>query len=343
MENQNYKLALWLSKHSDIKLVSNKFGKIFLPVFLPYAFLKAAFLLMTNKYDVIVLGDGVLSIVGWALKFVTGIPSICTVHGLDLTYNNGIYRKFWPGIFLRKMDKLVAVSNATVKAGIEKGIPEKKLIFIPNGVDGNDFCGDYSTKDLERIIKRSLSGKIMLLTIGRLVKRKGVAWFIGNVIQKLDNRIIYVVAGDGPDKKNIKKLIADNKLESRVLLLGRVSEEEKKILLRTCDIFIQPNIKVEGDMEGFGIAVLEAACCGKPVIASRMEGLEDAIKDGQNGYFVETMDSAGFVSRIKEILEGESARKGMGDRARAYVIDSYSWEKISKKYLEIAGSLAGKR
>ena len=71
-------------------------------------------------------------------------------------------------------------------------------------------------------------------------------------------------------------------------MLGYVTDETRDILFNTCDVFVQPNIKVAGDMEGFGISVIEAASCEIPVIASNIEGLKDAIKDGQNGFLVES-------------------------------------------------------
>ncbi|MCX6766070.1 MAG: glycosyltransferase family 4 protein [Candidatus Moranbacteria bacterium] len=332
IENQNYELSVWLSKLAKVKTIANKHGKKFLPLFLPYSLIKALFLF--KNYDVLLLGDGVLGIVGWILKLFYKKPVIGVVHGLDLTYKMKLYQKFWVGIFIKKLDKLIAVGNETIRESVSRGIPREKFAFIPNGVDTQKLIGSYSREDLEKILGEKLENKKVILTSGRLARRKGVAWFIENVMPKLGGNIIYVVAGDGPDREKVRMAIEKNNLRGQVKALGYVTDEARNVLFNTCDLFIQPNIKVPGDMEGFGISVIEAASCRLPVIASRLEGLQDAIKDGQNGFLVEPYDIQGYVDKINKLLADESFRKNFGVRARQFVIDNYSWDIISRKYLE---------
>ncbi len=329
IENQNYELNYWLGKITKIKIIANQRGKKFLPFFLPFAFLKGLFLLKN-----LLLGDGVLGIVRWFLKLFHKKPVVCIVHGLDLTYKMTLYQKLWINFFIKKLDKLIAVGNETIKIGISKNIPAEKFVFIPNGVDVQKYLGQFSRQDLEKVIGKNLGNKKVLLTSGRLVKRKGVAWFIENVIPLLPKDVIYVVSGDGPDRKNIEKVVRQKKLESQVKILGYVKNEIRNLLFNTCDLFIQPNIKVTGDIEGFGISVLEAASCKMPVIASDLEGLKDAIKNDQNGFLVKPYDVSEYVVKIKELLNNENYRHQCGEKARQYVIKNYSWEKIAQKYLE---------
>ncbi len=344
IETQNYELSVWLAKNVEVKTLANKRGRKFLPIFAPYALLKALF--MINKYDVVLLGDGTLAIVGWLIKLLTKKPVVCVIHGLDINYGSAslgvwyekalvfLYQSLWVNIFLKSLDKFIAVGSETVRVAQQKGLPTEKITFIPNGVDLEKFATPHSRKELEDIMKENLDGKFVLLTSGRLAKRKGVAWFIANVMPKLPENIMYVVAGDGPDKKNILKVVLDNNLEGRVKLLGYVSDEVRNALFATCDLFIQPNIKVEGDMEGFGISVIEAATSKIPVIASKLEGLKDAIIENQDGFLVEPYSVEGYVNKIMELLSKEGFRKEFGERARKFVADNYSWENIAKKYLE---------
>lgn len=332
IENQNYELYNWLSKIADVKLIANRRGKKILPLFIPYALLRALFLF--RKYDALLLGDGVLSIIGWKVKIFYKKPVICVVHGLDLTYKMKLYQKLWVGNFIKKMDKLIAVGNETIKVGVEKGIGPEKFSFIPNGVDTEKNLGNWSRKDLEKVIGENIEDKKILFTSGRLAKRKGVSWFVENVMPKLNSDIIYIVAGEGPDKENIKKAIEKNNMQARIKMLGYVPDEARNILFNTCDLFIQPNIKVDGDMEGFGISVIEAAACRLPVVASALEGLKDAIKDEQNGFLVEPYNMDGYVNKINELLANNDFRKEFGEKARQFVINNYSWEKIAKIYLE---------
>lgn len=333
IENQNYELGKWLGKIADVKIVANKFGKKFLPFFIPYAIFYTLFNL--RKYDVLLLGDGVLSVVGMKAKFFyPKKPVACIVHGLDLTYKNKFYQDFWVKWFLPKMDKLIAVGNETIKIAVEKGIPKHKLAFVPNGVDTEKNLRVCSRSDLEKIVGENVEGKKIILTSGRLARRKGVAWFVEHVMPKLSENVLYIIAGSGTDKNNIQKVISENNLKNRVRMLGHVSDETRNILFNSCDLFIQPNIKIEGDMEGFGISVIEAAACRLPVVASELEGLKDAIQHEQNGFLIEPHNSTAYSEKIKELLENDAERKAFGEKARQFVIENFSWEIIAKKYLE---------
>ncbi len=332
IENQNYELSLWLKKISRIKTIANRFGKKFLPFFLPYALIKGLFLL--RKYDVVLLGDAVLSPLGWILKLFYNKPAISIVHGLDLTYPLKIYQKLWLQFFVKKMDKLIAVGHETIEAGVRRGIPRDKFVFIPNGIDTKKFLEWHRRKELEELVGESLQGRKILLTTGRLVPHKGVAWFCQRVVSRLPDNVLYLVAGDGERRKFIEKIIRVKKLEKKVKLLGNVSFKELKILYNTVDLYIQPNIKIPGTMEGFGLVVIEAASCRLPVIASQLEGLKDAISEGKNGFFVEPSNAEVFIERINHLLSQDDFRLEFGEKARRYVEENFSWEKISQQYLK---------
>jgi len=331
VETHNFGLFTSLSIISDCTLIANT-NRILIPVFMFYATLRALFGI--QKYDIVLLGSGLLGITGWIVKKLTGKPVVAVIHGLDITYNRLIYKKLWVRRFIPSLDKLIAVGKSTVKAGIDRGIPKDKFVFIPNGINIHKHYISYSRHKLENIIKIGITRKSVLLTSGRLVKRKGIAWFIQNVLPKLDDSVIYVIAGDGPEKRNIISLISETGQKNRVFMLGRISDQVRDILFNTCDIFVQPNIMISGDIEGFGISALEAASYKMPVVASRLEGLQDAIKDGENGFLVEPENSDKYVLKIMELLGNKNFRKSFGEKARQYVIDNYQWREIAIRYAE---------
>ena len=336
IERQNYEIGCALNKVSRTTVLANKRGKGALPLFMPYATFKA--ILTASKYDVILLGDGILSIVGYFLKFFSGKPVACIVHGLDLTYKNKIYQKFWVKIFMRCIDRFIAVGNEAVNQGIKRGLPASRFTFIPNGTSIIDSTTEYTRHDLEKFMGKRISGSV-LLTLGRLVRRKGVAWFIENVFHKLDKDIIYIVAGEGKEKDYILEIVGKYNLQNRVFLVGSVSESEKEMLFRTADIFIQPNIQVAGDMEGFGLVVLEAAAHGLVVIAARLEGLKDAICHGENGYLVGERNSDEYMQYIKIVLDDPENKKAFGLKAREHVNKHFSWDSIAKQYFDVLAEL----
>ncbi|EKE11297.1 MAG: Glycosyl transferase, group 1 family [uncultured bacterium] len=344
IENQNYELSVWLGKIADVKIIANKRGRKFLPLFAPYALLYTLWNL--QKYDAILIGDGVLSFLSWFVKKISKKPVISVIHGLDVNYGSAsldvwyekflifVYQKLWVKSFLPTLDLFIAVGNETVSVLRGKNIPGEKIAFIPNGIDIEKYKGGFFRTDLEKFLGENLQGKKVIMTSGRLAKRKGAAWFVRNVMPKLADNILYIIAGDGPDKKNIASAIQETGLSHRIKAIGYMGDPVRDMFFHTCDIFVQPNIKVPGDMEGFGISVIEAAYCGIPVIASNLEGLKDAIKNEKNGFLIESGDIDGYVKKINELLDDEKYRKDFGQKARQYVIDHLSWEHVSKIYLK---------
>lgn len=332
IENQNAALAKWLPKHATVRTLANPYGKKFLPFFFIYVTLRS--LVTLHHYDVVLFGDGVLSVVGSILKkFFPQKKIVSVVHGLDLTYQSPFYQKYWVQKFLPALDSLIAVSAETKNQALQKGIPEDKVSVIANGIESEILIQKHTRAELAQVIHQALSTQIVLFTGGRLIKRKGVAWFIRSVLASLPSDALYVVAGGGPDEENIRHAIKETGLENRVILLGRVSPEQYTILLNTIDIFIQPNIPVPGDMEGFGIAVIEAAACGRLVVASRLEGLKDAIIEGENGLLVEPENTDAWIAAITKLLQDTAAREALGKKAALYTKEHYHWATISKQYI----------
>lgn len=334
IENHNQALVEWLRKQPDTKvtLIVNKFGKKFLPFFFPYAMIRS--LLLASQHDVVLLGDGVLSMLGWKLKlFFRKKPVLSVVHGLDITYPFFLYQLLWVRVFLPKLDRLIAVGNETIRAGVERGIPPSRFVFVPNGIDPNAHWNkNFTRTDLSGVIGESVDKKFFLLTSGRLARRKGVAWFIRNVLPHLPRQTRYIVAGDGSDKQNIVRAIEEAHAYDQVKLLGYVSDRARNILMNTCDIFVQPNIRVPGDMEGFGISVLEAASCSIPVVVSNLEGLKDAVADGKNGFLAEPENYESWKQIIENLLNDDEKRKDFGKNARQYTAEHFNWNTIAACY-----------
>lgn len=333
IENQNFELAQQFQKKAGADLLVNTRGKKFLPLFLPYALIKT--LLTAKKYDAILLGDGVLAIIGFFVRFYTRKPLIASViHGLDITYKNPVYQVLWVHIFIPSLNKIIAVSQETKNIAIQHGLSERKIVVIPNGINTSVAPANSSRGDLSRLLGFDTNEKIILLTNGRLAKRKGARWFLANVLPTLPQNIHYVLSGDGPEKKDILETLKTHGLENRVSVLGRVSDEDKNTLLNTIDIFIQPNIVVPGDMEGFGIAVIEATLAARPVIASNIEGLKDAVANGENGIPLPSGDTQAWRETILDLASHKEKRISLGEKFQQYTKKYFSWNTITEKYLE---------
>ncbi len=344
---QNYGIANALSKITETKIIANKYGKKMLPVFLPWVVLKSLFLLF--KYDIVLFGDGVLAPIGVFLKFFYPKKKfISIIHGLDITFahKKSLLGKIYRTInipSLKKLDKLIMVGNETINQAIKIGILKERCVFIPNGLEINEICANYDRSDLKKLLDINLEGKRIMFRGGRIVKHKGVEWFIRNVMPKLPENYILAVAGgtvaaktagDENNYPNCVKAVNEFGLKDRVKFFINLPRKDIKILFNACDVFIQPNIKVHGSMEGFGITAIEGAACGRVVLASNIEGLKDAIKDGENGILLESGNAEMWAGKVKEVLEDDNFRKEFGQKAQNFVKENFTWDKISKKYLE---------
>ena len=216
-----------------------------------------------------------------------------------------------------------------------------KLIFLiiqdSNGrlqliFEKGNSAFDFIKKYISEKYKVDIGNKIILLTVGRLIKRKGVYWFVNKVLSKLPNRVIYIVVGDGPERKRIEYLIFKRRLQDRVFLLGKITDRDLNYAYHLADIFVMPNIKVSGDYEGFGMVAVEASCCSLPIVASACEGIMDSVKEGVNGLLVQPRDSEEFIDKLNYIIKRKEARNNMGKKGREYVLRNYDWRKVIKEY-----------
>ena len=344
MEKVAYELYNHLSELEDVILVKWGGSNKWLPLVLPAILIRSFLILLANKVDVIYLQDGLLSPLGVILKLFR-IPTVTTIHGLDITYKNKFYQFIVPRC-VAQLDNVICISQATKEECMHRGIPKDKLSIVPNGISDNFFIENKTKEQLKKTLSNELNinliDKKIILSVGRLVERKGLHWFIENVISKIKVQrqdFVYLIVGDGIFKNTIREIIDKNNLEDDVVMLGKVGDKTLKILYNASDVFVMPNIPVEGDMEGFGIVILEAASCGVPVVASELEGIKAAVKNGKNGFLIEPYDIEGFIKVIVRLLSDDKARKDFGGMARMFSMENYSWQKIAEQYMKIFRSL----
>jgi glycosyltransferase involved in cell wall biosynthesis len=317
LETYSYNLIQEFERHHIVHKIVLSRSNIHLLWFLPYCLVAGAVTAWRHSIDRI-------------LKLIIRPRVSVSIHGLDITYRNFLYQLIIPRCASR-LDKIICVSHATRSECQRRGVPDQKIVVIPNGIRPEELYLDQPKEilqlQLEPIIGSAVRGKKILLTVGRLVKRKGVVWFLDSVIPRLDPDYIYIIAGDGPELAAIRMRIKSNEWEQRVFALGRVTDVVRKILFNAADIFVMPNITVPHDIEGFGIAVVEAGSCGLPVVASNLQGIRDAVLEGQTGYLVDEGDADGFLNRV---LSMDLRRQDI----RTHINQRYNWAMIYFSYQE---------
>jgi len=262
--------------------------------------------------------------------------TIC--HGHDVTMTFPPYQWCVPRIFAA-LDAILPVSQATGQQCLRRGLPLDKLFVTPNGVDMDRFPrrvqGRHADRSLLAGVGPALPADALLLcSVGRQVPRKGFAWFVDQVMPALPEHVHYWLAGTGPEHKNIAMAIARHGLEKRVTLLGRVSEEQLSSLYRGADLFIMPNVPVPGDMEGFGLVLVEAGISGLPAVASAMEGILDVVTDGVNGHLVPSENAPAFVAAIAPYVIDTAQRIAASDRAVSYTLETFGWAAVAQSVLQ---------
>jgi phosphatidylinositol alpha-1,6-mannosyltransferase len=271
-----------------------------------------------EKIDVICvceLSSG--SWLGLLLKRFLGIPYINYIHGEEIT-TEVPYRLFGRRrrLYLHKAAAVVAVSEFTRNALIEKmEVAPERIELIVNGVDAERFQPGPRPRDLED--RYGLAGKRVLLTVGRLVERKGIDTTIRALPRILERcpDARYLVVGTGEYRARLEALVREEGVEDQVIFAGRVPHDELVAHYQLCDLFVMPNRELANfDTEGFGLVFLEANACGKAVVSGRAGGVVEAVLDGETGLNVDGDDVVAVADAIGGLLTDDARRERMGAR-----------------------------
>lgn len=220
---------------------------------------------------------------------------------------------------IKQADTVTAISNSTREKVQElENIP---VIVIPPILPFQ-----VNKKKLEKHNEKGYKSKKTLLFVGRLIERKGLTYLIDafhNISFKEELHLN--VVGEGPLRSVIQEKINALHLQNKVTLYGSVSEKKLRQLYRDCDVFVLPAITDSwGDTEGFGVVILEAMSYAKPVIASRVGGIPDMVKDRVNGLLVSEKDSKELARAILLIIRSNKLRENLAKNAVKTVKNEFS-------------------
>lgn len=244
-------------------------------------------------------------------------------------------------VVLRAARGGVVISRYTKGQMLAAGLAEDRIRIVPPAIDPADLVPPTDLSET--------AGQLgwpegpTLLTVARLVRRKGVDCVIEALprIAAVVPDIAYVVLGDGPERDRLVELSWRMGVEGRVHFLGAASDEQKAACLHLCDVFVMPSRDIPAEPpEGFGIVYLEANACGKPVIAARTGGVEDAVEDGVNGLLVEPDSPDQVAEAALRLLTQPADAQAIGSRGRARVLQRFVWEVVAPQFVQAIRSLA---
>lgn len=286
------------------------------------------------KPDVILFSSMVTASLAKFCRNKIDVPMVTINHGHDVKLSISIYQNFVPKVF-EALDGVISVSEATRQECIKRGMSPEKGVALPNGFDMSDFKDvpdkAEGRKKIEEAFSVDLSEKSLLLTVGRQVKRKGHEWFITEVLPKIKSEVVYLVIGAGPEHDRLKEIVSTSNLQEKVLMVGKQPDEVLKNAYAGADIFIMPNIPIPGDMEGFGIVLLEANLAGTPAVAADLEGIKDVIENGKNGFKIAVRDAENFSGHIDSLIE--NGLEEMSTSSKKFVLENFTWNKVAQQYI----------
>jgi phosphatidylinositol alpha-1,6-mannosyltransferase len=311
-------------------------------VFGLYALWRGVILLWCNPSIGVVFGGSVLTV---PLILLLGRlfkrKAIVQAHGLDLAYRSFIYQLLCVR-WVKYCDRVIANSTYTAWLAKEKGAGGALVSVIPPGVQPERFQSPYIAEASKR--RFGLEGKRVILFVGRLAKRKGVKEFIqyslGRITKKIPDACL-VVVGDNPAESltqrddtigEIEAAISATGSLSHVRLLRGLPDEHVVGLYQACNVVVLPALNSDNDVEGFGIVLLEAAAAGKPVVATRVGGIPDAVEDGKTGILIEPGDYEQLSDAIISLLSDSLMKRVMGEAATRRVQEKFCWATIAAQY-----------
>ena len=263
--------------------------------------------LKTHQIQVVHIADiKTIPLPLWYIFRFTGIPVVSFIHGQELAILGP--QKIVAALESSKL--IIAISGFTRDTLISDfKVPSGKIAVLNPGFKQELLKVETQPQKIRT--KYKLQKKFVILTISRLIKRKGHATVLNSLAhlkQAGYGNFSYLIVGRGPEEDALKDLTRDLNLEDTVNFVGYTPDEDLPNFYDACDVFVMVPVNIAGDYEGFGIVYLEAGAFGKPVIGSRSGGIPDAIKDGKTGFLINPEDH----QQLAEILLRLAKNKDLG-------------------------------
>lgn len=273
-----------------------------------------------------VLPEGLMA---WMLNKTMGIPYLCYVHGEDLEAS-ALSRELnsLTKLVMRSADKIICNSHnsASIVSRVDDSVNDKVTVMHP-GADTKKFY-PAEKKDDDFLSAMGWDGKRVILTVGRLQARKGQDKMIEAMpeILKRCPQAHYVIIGHGESRTQLELLIESLALQDHVQMLTDCDDETMIKCYQQCDVFILPNRTEGQDIEGFGMVLVEAQACAKPVIAGDSGGTKETLLAGETGEIVDATNVTALADVISAFIEDPARCEAYGNAGRKHAVQAFDWE-----------------
>jgi phosphatidylinositol alpha-1,6-mannosyltransferase len=288
--------------------------------------------------DLILAGSGLTAPAALLGARRSGGKAIAYLHGLDLVTPHPIYRACWLPA-MRHLAAAITNSRNTARIAQDLGVAGGRIAIVhpgtklPSaGADAGDFRDRFGLGD-----------DPLLLSVGRLTERKGLAEFVEEALPRIvathPGARLLVIGDDAPDalKRSagpdpglrLQAAVRATSLEAHVRRLGACDDATLQQAYAAANVHVFPGKNVPGDVEGFGMVAIEAAAQGLPTVAFDVGGIADAVAQGASGYLVAAGDYEAFASRVCDLIA--AGRGGPMDAMARGFAQGFSWEVFGER------------
>jgi phosphatidylinositol alpha-1,6-mannosyltransferase len=292
-----------------------------------------------NKVEMVLCGKALFEgIVGYLLKKKYGIPYVVFTYAMEIEEWK---KNRWQRIKLKKAlkgaDKVICINEVTKQSLLELGVDKSKVVKAWPGVS-EKMLKEVSKKQVREVLDKYEVTQPYVVSVGRLIERKGFDLLIeafSRIDQTKFGNTKLVIVGDGPLLDGLQDDVEGELLDTSVIFLPDVPDEELRALYAGAHLFALTPKQQESDIEGFGIVYLEAAAQRVPSIATNTGGVPEAVVDGGTGIVVESENVDAICKAMERILSDNEFRNKLGERGKQRVWEQFRWEERIKPILEI--------
>jgi phosphatidylinositol alpha-1,6-mannosyltransferase len=283
-----------------------------------------------------------LGTIALILNRLLRIPYVVMTHGMDVTTPFAVgghpRKQRLMCAILARASAITTVSTYTKTQLLRIGVPEEKIILVYPCANAEVTSHTVTPEELQSLERQyRLDGKRVMLSVGRLVERKGFDMVIAAMVtlHKTHPDLVYVIVGEGPYRSRLAELVRTYSLASVVHLVGQVSDAELATWYTRAACVVMPSRELPNhDVEGFGITFIEANSFGKPVIGGKSGGVVDAVIDGKTGFLVDPTDLAMLTKALQTVLTHPEHAEALGrfgaERVRAQFVWSAQAQKLEQ-------------
>lgn len=259
---------------------------------------------------------------GLMAKIILKKPFIAWGRGLDV-YQTGLFTRPLLRLVMHNADAIIALSE-DMKKEMQRTY-NRNIFMIPNGVDSERFR-DISRDMMRHKLQKDVGEKLIIF-IGRFRPEKGVQYLIDAmyIIRKKTQLTRLILVGEGPEEANLRELAQKLNLQSCIDFIGKIPIENVPCYLAASDVFVLPSLS-----EGMPNVVLEAMAAGLPIVATKVGGLPEIIKNGENGFLVEPKNAEQISEKVSLILMDSRLRETLSRNNRENS-KNFNWDNIAQK------------